>query len=61
MSLSGNTRGTYVDNTIYTLSNTALTSFDMASGNTLGTLKITQSVNDYYDYGYSLKQPVAAD
>lgn len=58
---SGITRGTYVDDTIYTLSNTALTSFDIASGKALGTLKITQPVYNYYDYGYGLKEPVAVD
>jgi len=55
------TRGTYVDDTIYTLSNTALTSFDMASGSALGSLKITQPVYNYYDYGYGLREPAAMD
>lgn len=37
----GISRGTYVDNTIYTISGRAISSFDLASGKMLGTLKMT--------------------
>ena len=57
----GITRGTYVDDTIYTLSGTALTSFSMTSGKTLDTLKITQPVYYGYDYGYGVKEPMLVD
>ena len=57
----GITRGTYVDNTIYTLSASALTSFNMASGSTLDSLAITQPTYNYYDYGYGTKEPIVID
>lgn len=46
----GISRGTYVDNTIYTISGWAITSFDLASGKMLGTLKMPPPA--YYDYSY---------
>lgn len=55
----GISRGTYVGDTIYTLSGGALTSFDMASGKILGALKITQPV--YYGYDYGLTEPFEAN
>ena len=58
---AGITRGTYVDNTIYTLSGAALTSFDMVSGKALDIVEIPQPVNNYYYYGEGMKEPMMAD
>ncbi len=52
-------RGTYVDETLYTLSSSALTSFSMETGNVLDTIKISQPIYNYYDYG--IKEPMPAD
>ncbi|NLX94423.1 MAG: hypothetical protein GXZ02_11385, partial [Clostridiales bacterium] len=59
---SGISRGTYVNDTIYTLSGVALTSFDIVSGKVLGALKVTPPTNyrdDYYYYG--AREPFMAD
>ncbi len=47
----GISRGTYVNDTLYTLSGAALTSFSMDTGSVLGTLKIDQPLYNYYFYG----------
>lgn len=58
---SGMSRGTYVNDTIYTLSAMALTSFDMASGKILGALKVTPPANYHDDYYYGAREPFMAD
>lgn len=52
----GISRGTYVDDTLFTLSGAALTSYSMDTGKVLDTLKITQPIYNYYDYG--VKEPM---
>ena len=47
----GISRGTYVNDTLYTLSGAALTSFSMDTGKVLGSLKIDQPLYNYYFYG----------
>ncbi|HZK39801.1 MAG TPA: beta-propeller domain-containing protein, partial [Clostridia bacterium] len=57
----GITRGTYVGDTIYTLSGAALTSFDRASGKLLGAVKVPPSAYDQDDYYSRFSEPFIAD
>lgn len=59
--LGGISRGTYVGDTIYTLSGAALTSFDMASGKMVGRVKVPPPAyyeDNYYD---RFSEPFVAD
>ena len=55
-------RGTYINDTLYTLSGSAVTAFSMADGKTLGSVKIQQpKYNDYYGYDYGVREPAFVD
>ena len=55
---NGITRGTYVGDTLYTLSGSALTSFSMESGKRLDALPIAQTQPIYY---YGMREPFFVD